>query len=84
MGFPKNVNGGGLGPGQRGGGSDAGDHRQLSGYGGQCAQDRCGGEPQRDGGGDRLRPDADNPKSSVMTAWSVALLANLADPVQFF
>ena len=31
------------------------------------------------------RPDADNPKSSVMTAWSVvALLANLADPVQFF
>ncbi|MCD7906357.1 MAG: DUF108 domain-containing protein, partial [Clostridium sp.] len=31
------------------------------------------------------KPDADNPKSSVMTAWSVvALLDNLASPFQFF
>lgn len=31
------------------------------------------------------KPDPVNPKSSVMTAWSVvALLANLASPVQFF
>lgn len=31
------------------------------------------------------RPDAKNPKSSVVTAWSVAaLLANLASPIEFY
>lgn len=31
------------------------------------------------------KPDKDNPKSSVITAWSVAaLLKNLADPIEFY
>ena len=31
------------------------------------------------------RPNPDNPRSSIMTAWSVvALLRNLSGPIQFF